>query len=77
MTENEAKTKWCPMVRHVNAQFEDCGNSLPFSGRQLSGFSNCVGSACMMWRVNHVIVEPAGKTIYADNAGFCGLAGMP
>jgi hypothetical protein len=40
MTEEEAKTKWCPMVRdvHLSAASLNVG----------SGY--CKASACMMWR---------------------------
>lgn len=51
MTESEAKERWCPMVRHYNAQHAPCGNSLASmpNGRG-GGFANCIGSACMMWK---------------------------
>lgn len=54
MTEDEAKTKWCPFVRHYNALFQPCGNSLAGSmrdhDRSKGMFFNCLGSACMAWR---------------------------
>jgi hypothetical protein len=65
MTEAEAKTKWCPMVRtglnagmavnhHVNGDVEE--------------ETRCKGSGCMMFRINPT--NPKG-------AVFCGLAGKP
>ncbi len=59
MTEDEAKTKWCPMVRTgltagmaVNQHTND----------EVYGETRCVASECMMWRE------------YRGN-GWCGLAG--
>jgi hypothetical protein len=51
MTEEEAKTKWCPMVNHVNGQMQQCGNHM--TGVPVSQtFNACIGSACMMWRTD-------------------------
>jgi hypothetical protein len=61
MTEEEAKTKWCPMLRKGplgtarNAP-EDVPNT-------------CIGSVCMMWRF-----EPGTREEWH---GYCGLAGTP
>ena len=59
MTEDQAKTKWCPFVRTgltagmaVNRHVADYG---------VYDETRCIGSGCMMWRA-------AGKT------GWCGLA---
>jgi hypothetical protein len=67
MTEEEAKTKWCPFARltfstegfAAGNRFDDCAWA---EKRAL-----CIGSACMAWR-------------WGDNAetsGSCGLAGKP
>ena len=77
MTEDEAKTKWCPMVRfiavssHLNggAQFIHSNrNDIDTTKRY------CIGSDCMMWRLS--------ERHYLDNVppkspiqGYCGLAG--
>lgn len=73
MTEEEAKTKWCPMRRlteigHVRITNVDPGiHTL-----------NCIGSACMMWRTDpfakgmHVTAEGAWPE---PPDGYCGLAG--
>jgi translation initiation factor RLI1 len=78
MTEDEAKQKWCPMVRMDKETF---GNRFE-DGDNVLHNSNCIGSACMMWRENF---EPVGvmderglACIEMKNAGgFCGLAGKP
>lgn len=83
MTEEEAKGKKCPLLF--------LGNLAMMLGTDMRTKvdSECVGSACMMWRATakeevggkEEIVDIGGgqrriewKTIYAD-AGFCGLAG--
>lgn len=43
MTEAEARTKWCPMVRGERGY-----NRVKFGEPDPWGF--CVGSRCMMWR---------------------------
>jgi hypothetical protein len=48
MTEDEAKTKWCPMSRSLFPDHNTCGNR-NYDG-SLTRTDNCVGSACMMWR---------------------------
>lgn len=54
MTEDEAKTKWCPMSRNAVAvgpagDIEVADNRLPGTG-EARGMPVCIGSACMMWR---------------------------
>ena len=71
MTEAEAKTKWCPMIRIERDQ----GNMPnPHS-------MNCIGSACMMFRrstVNRVEFINHGSTaIRAELTHYCGLAQKP
>ena len=68
MTEDEAKTKWCPQAAVTNAsvatggasrvQYPD-GKSLPAKG------SRCYASDCMAWRTT------------SSQHGYCGLAGRP
>jgi hypothetical protein len=56
MTEEEAKTKWCPYARHAYStdRFEtnppavSCNRMLE-KEQQAEG-CNCIGSACMAWR---------------------------
>lgn len=50
MTEDEAKTKWCPFVR-VTASPEEWHTNRPtFAEVHNKGFDLCIGSACMAWR---------------------------
>jgi hypothetical protein len=75
MTEDEAKTKWCPHVRHT---------ALPMSNGDAAVYDNrscevafhvagcCIGSACMAWRFNIGM----GSSL-PMGTGFCGLAGRP
>ena len=72
MTEDEAKTKWCPHViaSHTNP-------------RQKPGEDDwlhaCIGSACMAWRWSRVTSADPVSNAYAGaiDDGFCGLAGKP
>lgn len=92
MTEEEAKTKWCPfaVASHTNprgkTEYDSDGTRLPAPTFQHA----CLGSACMAWR-------SSGERRFwkSDNApvkdgqfisdaeqrvehhGYCGLAGQP
>ena len=61
MTEEEAKTKWCPMVR-----IDGSNMSMNIDDGKADLLPTCVGSDCMMWR------PLRGKFGYS---GYCGLAG--
>ena len=70
MTEQEARTKWCPMVRIGRNRYI----SLPDI---LSDKCKCIASGCMMWRW-----VPAGEYIDGDRLvhqwrtdGYCGIGG--
>lgn len=63
MTEDGAKTKWCPFQR---TGFVDAGASC----NRPDGNLNCIASACMAWREEFV----GGGGI---KHGYCGLAGKP
>ena len=65
MTEDAAKTKVCPIAR-MRASYE---------GNWDKG--ECIGSACMMWRIE---CGSLGTPLYATDGtlhGYCGLAGKP
>ncbi len=89
MTEDEAKTKWCPMVRVLMSSkdgnsFEPSFNRMVLEDDpqtpRIGGAMNCIGSACMMWRWQ---TDPDGRQmmkatdIPPSKIGYCGLAGEP
>lgn len=89
MTEDEAKTKRCPLVsgKHYNA-FTGVQHRQMYESNRWDGGTYCIGSACMMWRdgldrvlTGREIVVDHGvkKTIEKESvpSGYCGLAGKP
>jgi hypothetical protein len=72
MTEQEAKTKWCPMVRHVGPKAPL--DSTPQDAVHNNG-AHCKGAQCMMWRWDGWTTEPI--TDGKPDQGHCGLAGKP
>lgn len=84
MTEDEAKTKWCPFVRAASPDGAAAWNRSSFityehEARQAT---RCIASACMAWRWSEK--QPPGHGFFADGSphpegalGFCGLAGAP
>jgi hypothetical protein len=84
MTEDEAKTKWCPMFRvsHAGAggsQYSTTSFEMK-DNRNFRSQSECLASACMAWRWNETTYSgrygdtPTGE---APTEGHCGLAGRP
>lgn len=72
MTEDEAKTKWCPFVRLV---ISDIGEAKT-DNRDFDygdGTPSCIASECMAWRWKQEGIEH-GEPIYNDTYGHCGLA---
>lgn len=49
MSEDEAKTKWCPASR-VNGTGTPSDDVVLTSNRPTHDAYNCIGSACMAWR---------------------------
>lgn len=67
VTEEKAKTKWCPFAR-----VRDAGASGVTSVNFTNGKTiKCLASDCMAWREDTRFGEP-GK-----HPGYCGLAGKP
>lgn len=79
MTEEDAKTKWCPFVRHQSLEEYGASNRAGKFNDDGVGYDSdniwnkCVGSACMAWRTEHFIDEKR----MPDVRGYCGLAGKP
>lgn len=77
MTEDEAKTKWCPFSRMA----EDMGASKAASANRaivgLDRHTLCIGSACMAWRSVTQTVRTSRRTGKTETVGHCGLAGKP
>jgi hypothetical protein len=76
MTEDEAKTKWCPFVRIHKVHPEP--DSLVLSNR--GAFKpkdwpvNCIASQCMAWRKMQINKGTSYSPDW-ETGGYCGLAG--
>lgn len=68
MTEDEAKTKWCPQV-----QFYPPSENSGWESNRPTGIvtSFCIASSCMAWRW---WIPPKNESA---GDGYCGLAGKP
>ena len=84
MTEDEAKTKWCPhaVASHTDprakSEWDEDGNSTGTKRFR----HNCLGSACMAWRwwsrsYPNEPSTPAVLEARKNDEGYCGLAGRP
>lgn len=66
MTEEEAKKRWCPMVRTVD-------NNGAVTNKTASGniykIDQCIASECMMWRWEHVQKKKACAHIKMYDSG--------
>lgn len=78
ITEQEAKTKWCPESR---ARAEHSNGDAPTTvnrhhGETIFSRTRCLGSACMAWRVS-VSKYPEHADGQPIPRGYCGKAGRP
>jgi len=74
LTEEEAKTKWCPMVRLHAGNGAVCN---VYSDGDIPEFSNCIASDCMMWREKKEVTDMEdGRETKLRFHGYCGLANM-
>ena len=84
MTEEEAKTKWCP---HAVASHTDPRAGFRDDGRPM--VHPCIGSACMAWRWDNEWTSATEESMGRDlvlrlkrkvdepRLGYCGLADKP
>jgi len=85
MTEDEAKTKWCPFVRIESYERTNSYNRHS-DGDASTNVLKCIGSACMAWRwdTSTWSLQSDDKGLLMRRSadmeepyGFCGLAGNP
>ena len=75
LSEEAARTKWCPMVHaRVTVVVDRDGaksfqNSVEIANENMR-FQRCIGSECAMWR-------NSGHKVDDKKTGYCGLAGIP
>lgn len=91
LTEDEAKTKWCPMARVCATEADSVSASAHVGYNRIyiahteveptglnPQIARCIGSACMAWRVFHCYAPWQPANGHPDEGkGFCGLAGKP
>lgn len=91
MTEDEAKTKWCPFARQaalLSRETGECATANRDGGNHYGVDNvNCIGAACMAWRVTREQFRDATTGALSDRNlsgngqwvkdGYCGLAGAP
>ncbi len=89
LTEDEAKTKWCPFARVGSPAVHDAAvmnRMVSEDSALVADLAPCVGSACMAWRPISVDAllkrqpeipkDDPGVRNYVVR-GYCGLAGPP
>lgn len=83
MTEDEAKTKWCPFARKPWTSYDATPQGV---NRARDGAKavkcNCLASGCMAWRVETEArwFDAVGQGAHVKQVsvgGHCGLAGSP
>lgn len=72
MTEDEAKTKWCPHAR-VGVVDSGMAINLMLMDDNSRRYEQCIASACMMWVWNVPKTVGAGQDIDRSKYGHCGL----
>ncbi len=80
MTEDEARKKWCPMVRHSDEDNESASNKCgtPFGECVGEGkWNKCIASNCAIWTWDSVPEWTYEKNSFVDvpstTQGHCGL----
>jgi hypothetical protein len=72
MTEQDAKKRWCPMVRGLpvgNNEIYRHATTRDWGDEE----SNCIASKCMMWVEDFLIQNNEGIIVNVDSGGHCGL----
>ena len=69
MTENEARTMWCPFAADSAETYGSFNRNADYETPRFPGSCHCLASACMAWRW-----DPRHQ---AELDGYCGLAGKP
>jgi hypothetical protein len=72
MTEDEAKTKWCPHARVLDGS-PPGGAGVNRKGPEAGVY--CIASGCMAWRWSYSPETAEGNDVEPE--GYCGLAGKP
>ena len=73
MTEEEAKTKWCPFARYIgDTRDRTSAHNRVGSGDGFNSECNCIASQCMAWRwaYRDEIHVPEGMAIPAGYYAF-------
>lgn len=85
MTDEEAKTKWCPFARPAEVRPDDCGEVR--GNRNMNGTADpgalCLGSGCMAWRFTdkragravEIIENPQGPPDLSEDHIWVSLPG--
>jgi hypothetical protein len=75
MTEEEAKTKVCPIGRISLTVYREPKHGEPETG--IAWEHNCIGSACMMFRHDYRVTDTITGEVGKSWGVYCGLAGKP
>ncbi|WP_454021255.1 hypothetical protein [Azospirillum sp. Marseille-Q6669] len=81
MTEEEARTKWCPHAR-ASDQADPPSSVNRVRTNKPDGDCLCVASGCMAWRWSEEDCTPPGSNgigepVEAHAVGYCGAFGKP
>lgn len=76
MTEDEAKTKWCPFVRRAFrfSAIDDLAVPVNRGAEGKIGGCQCIASACIAWRWE-IEFSASGRAKVSDE-GYCGLVSL-
>lgn len=71
LTEDEARTKWCPFVRYNSGEIAEEPGVNRHGQLKNPNYAGCIASECMAWRpwVDIHSMEPN-----PPEKGYCGLA---